>query len=110
LHVREGSRRRRMIAVLDHKPWPPEAETNWIAAFTYRGDRGGITAARLEVAPDIILELPLPGTAEPGTTLTPRPRRAEKATRAAAAARAAEPPAPAPPAAAPDDPPEVRAG
>ena len=39
LHVREGSRRRRMIAVLDHKPWPPEADTPWIAAFTYRGER-----------------------------------------------------------------------
>ncbi len=54
-----------MIALLDHKPWPAEENITWIAAFTYRGDRDAITAARLEVAPDITLELPLPGTADP---------------------------------------------
>ena len=40
LHVRagdSGGRRRRMIAVLDHKPWAPDDDGVWIAAFVWRG-------------------------------------------------------------------------
>src|SRR4051794_11770952 len=74
LHVRLGDRRRRLIALLDHKPWAADTEDTWTAAFAWRGDHEGITSARLEVTADIVLDLPLPGTAKPGTTLTPRPR------------------------------------
>src|SRR4051794_41105120 len=101
LHVRAGGRRRRMIALLDHKPWPADEDTRWVAAFAWRGAREEVTAARLEVTPDIVLELPTPGATEPGTTLTPRPRptRADIAPRppAPGAAGAGTPPPPPPP-------------
>src|SRR3954466_8353831 len=63
LHLREGTRRPRLIAVLDHKPWAPDTGAPWIAAFSLKGEVDGVTAARLEVTPEIILDLPLPGEA-----------------------------------------------
>src|SRR4051794_5956538 len=36
LHVRAGGRRRRMIALLDHKPWAADSEDTWVAAFAWR--------------------------------------------------------------------------
>src|SRR3954454_18597843 len=74
LHARAGGRRRRMIALLDHKPWAADTEGLWTAAFAWRGPREDITSARLEVGPDVVVDLPEPGSATPGTTLTPRPR------------------------------------
>src|ERR1700754_4205503 len=68
LHLREGNRRRRMIALLEHKPWAPDAEGTWTAAFSSTGADDAITSARLEVTPDIILDLPLPGEGTSGTT------------------------------------------
>src|SRR3954452_2579603 len=56
--LRAGGRRRRLIALLDHKPWPATENEPWTAAFAWRGAHEAITAARLEVAPDVILELP----------------------------------------------------
>src|SRR3954468_9916305 len=75
LHLREGTRRRRLIALLDHKPWAPDTSGTWIAAFAYEGEAADdLTSVRLEVTPGIILDLPLPGESTPGTTITPRPR------------------------------------
>ena len=77
LHVRAGdarARRRRMIAVMDHKPWAPDDDGVWIAAFVWRGPVEEITAARLEVTPEVVLELGPPGSTKPGTSITPRPR------------------------------------
>ena len=37
LHVRVDGRRRRLIAVLDHKPWAADTEDTWTAAFAWRG-------------------------------------------------------------------------
>ena len=68
LHVRVGDRRRRMIALLDHKPWPADGEGPWIAAFSWRGPPDGVTAARLEVAPDVVIDLPAPGADAAGAT------------------------------------------
>src|SRR3954471_4713756 len=75
LTLRAGGRRRRLIAVLEHKPWAAVEDGAWTAAFAWRGAREDITAARLEVAPDVVLELPPPGEASPGTLLQPRPRK-----------------------------------
>src|SRR3954452_11706630 len=100
LHARANGRRRRMIALLDHKPWPAEDGRAWTAAFAWRGEHHAITSARLEVAPDIVLELPPPGEAEPGTTFKPRPRPRREPppeTRATAPARAEPASAPAEP-------------
>src|SRR5690349_1105050 len=74
LHLRVDGRRRRLIAVLDHKPWAPDTEALWTAAFAWRGDHTGVTDTRLEVSPDVVLDLPAPGTDTPSEPLTPRPR------------------------------------
>src|SRR3954454_20608593 len=85
LTLRAGGRRRRLVAVLEHKPWAAVEESAWTAGFTWRGDREVISVARLEVAPDVVLELPPPRDASAGTVLHPRPAR-----------RAPPPPAPPP--------------
>src|SRR4051794_7734820 len=68
LHVRAGGRRRRMIALLDHKPWAADEEAVWIAAFAWRGPRETIGAAPLEGAPHLALQLPPPRPASPRAT------------------------------------------
>src|SRR3954465_6637727 len=74
LHLRVDGRRRRLIALLDHKPWAAATDALWTAAFTWRGDHSGVTATRLEVSPDVILDLPAPGGEAPAEPLVPRPR------------------------------------
>ena len=61
LHLRVDGRRRRLIALLDHKPWAPDTDDGWTAAFAWRGEQTGVTEARLEVSTDIVLDLPAPG-------------------------------------------------
>jgi hypothetical protein len=74
LHLKLGDRRQRLIALLDDKPWAADGEGAWTAAFAWTGEHDGVTAARLEVAPDVILDLPSPGHDAAGASLTPRPR------------------------------------
>jgi hypothetical protein len=74
LHLRLGDRRRRLIALLDDKPWAADGEGAWTASFAWPGEHDGVTAARLEVAPDLILDLPVPGENAAGVSLTSRPR------------------------------------
>jgi hypothetical protein len=98
LHVRLGGRRRRLIALLEDKPWPPDGDGPWIASFTWEGPHDGVTAARLEVAPDVVLDLPMPGDDASGKTLNPRPRAKPKPRKKPAAPRKPPPsvkPAPA---------------
>jgi hypothetical protein len=52
----EGQRRR--MALLEHKPWPAEEGARWLAAFP---DDGYLGTSRLQVAPDIAVELPPAG-------------------------------------------------
>src|SRR3954469_6477068 len=93
---RVAGRRRRMISVLDHKPWAADAEGTWIAAFAWRGEHGRITNARLEVAPDVGLDLPAPGAEAAGAVLHPRaPKREAKQPRPEETPRADAPPSPA---------------
>jgi hypothetical protein len=68
--VLQAPGQRRVIALLDHKPWPADDGVPWLAAFPYDGYRG---RARLQVAPDIAVELP-PAGPEAGDG-TPRPAR-----------------------------------
>jgi hypothetical protein len=70
LHL-EG--RRRLIAVMDHKPWPAEEGMPWTAAFAHTGEAG---RARLQVAPDVAIDLPSPGPAAGDGT--PRPAQVER--------------------------------
>ena len=87
LHVRLGERRRRLIALLEDKPWPADGDGPWIASFTWEGPHDGVTAARLEVAPDVVLDLPMPGGDAAGRTLNPRPRAKPKPRKKPAAPR-----------------------
>src|SRR5262245_50272485 len=93
LNLRVDGRRRRLIAVLDHKPWAPDGGAAWGAAFAWRGEHGSVSHARLEVAPDVVLELPAPGDDAAGAILHPKPPK-----RPAAKPPAAPPPSEAPPA------------
>jgi hypothetical protein len=56
--VLEVDGKRRVIAVLDHKPWPAVEGGEWLAAFPHEGPAG---PSRLQVAPDIAVELPPAG-------------------------------------------------
>ena len=49
-----------MLAVLEHKPWAPEEGEEWIAAFSWTGERAKLDEAELTVSPDLAVQLPLP--------------------------------------------------
>jgi hypothetical protein len=80
---------KRLLAVLDHKPWAAEHGEEWIAAFPWRGDPVGFESATLHVASGIDVELP-PPQVEPGK----EPRFARPAPGGPAAAEAAAVPVP----------------
>jgi hypothetical protein len=63
--------RRRMLAVLEHKPWAAEEGEEWVAAFAWRGERAALDDAELTVSPDLAVQLPLPDG--------PRPSRSKPA-------------------------------
>ncbi len=61
LDVQVDGERRRMLAVLDHKPWAPAEAQDWVAAFTWRGEPANFDDAELTVSPDLAVQLPAPG-------------------------------------------------
>jgi hypothetical protein len=67
---------RRVLAVLDHKPWAPEEGQRWIAEFPWDGDVADIdpTLAELAVAPSVAVALSSPGVpVEPLVEAKPKP-------------------------------------
>ena len=60
LDVEVDGERRRMLALLDHKPWAPADGEDWVAAFSWRGDQSQFDDAELTVSPDIAVQLPTP--------------------------------------------------
>ena len=56
---------RRVLAVLDHKPWMPEEGETWIAEFPWDGDEADIDPehAELAVAPSVAVSLGSRGVA-----------------------------------------------
>ncbi|MGH2945478.1 MAG: hypothetical protein ACRDPC_04335, partial [Solirubrobacteraceae bacterium] len=58
LWLHAGGGRRRLVAVLDHKPWAAEEGEPWIAAFPWGGERLEADRAELEVGRDVLVELP----------------------------------------------------
>jgi hypothetical protein len=52
--------RRRMLAVLDHKPWAADDGEEWTAAFPWEGEPVELTSAELAVAPSLAVDLPAP--------------------------------------------------
>jgi hypothetical protein len=80
---------RRMLALLDHKPWAADDGEPWIAAFPWDGEPVEVTDVELAVAPSLAVDLPAPkapGQRRRRADSTPRPAR-----RGAAAAPEPEP-------------------
>jgi hypothetical protein len=72
---------RRVLAVLDHKPWAPEEGQSWIAEFPWDGDAADIdlAMAELAVAPSVAVALSSPGVpVEPIGEPEPDPRALEE--------------------------------
>jgi chromosome segregation ATPase len=77
LWLHNGESRRRLVAVLDHKPWAVEEGDAWIAAFAWKGGKLDADRAELELGTDLIVELPVPGSKR---SAAPRPAQARKPT------------------------------
>jgi hypothetical protein len=60
LDVAVRGERRRMLALLEHKPWAAEEGEEWTAAFAWAGARARLEDAELTVSPDLAVQLPLP--------------------------------------------------
>ena len=96
LVVQAGDDQRRMLALLEHKPWAADDGEEWIAAFPWEGEPVELTSAELAVAPSLAVDLPvprLPGGRRkaPAASEGPLPARrgpAETAPQAAAPERA----------------------
>src|SRR5919202_945470 len=73
LTVPVEGRRRRLVALLDHKPWVAADGEDWVAAFPWEGHRDDVGPARLEVGPSLAFELPAPGPRREGTEQRRRP-------------------------------------
>jgi hypothetical protein len=67
LDVDVAGERRRMLAVLDHKPWAAEEGEEWVAAFAWRGELAKLDDAELTVSPDLAVQLPLPNGSVDGS-------------------------------------------
>ena len=63
LTVRVAGGRRRLLAVLEHKPWAADEGAAWIAAFPWEGSHEDVGDAELEVGA-LTVDLPPPGGAE----------------------------------------------
>lgn len=61
LDVEVDGEQRRMLAVLDHKPWAVEDGQDWIAAFRWEGEPVDLAGSELTVGPNIAVELLAPG-------------------------------------------------
>ena len=75
---------RRMLAVLEHKPWAADDGEEWVAAFDWTGEPVELAVAELAVAPELAVVLPPP-------TGAPAKKKARRA-RAAGERVAAAPP------------------
>ena len=51
---------RRMLAVLEHKPWAADDGEEWVAAFEWTGEPVELAVAELAVAPELAVVLPPP--------------------------------------------------
>src|SRR4051794_13909350 len=77
LVVAAGEERRRLLALLEHKPWAADDGEPWTAAFAWQGEPAELAAAELSVAPSVAVELappPVPGARGRGRA-RPAPKR-----------------------------------
>jgi hypothetical protein len=97
LDVEVDGNPRRMLAVLEHKPWAADDGEEWVAAFEWNGEPVALTVAELAVAPELAVVLPPPSGAPAkkagrakaaGKRLEARPPRAQALEAELAEARA----------------------
>jgi hypothetical protein len=96
LDVEVDGEPRRMLALLEHKPWAADDGEEWIAAFEWTGEPVALGAAELAVGQELAVELPAPSGAPrakrraraTGERLEARPPRAQALEAELAAARA----------------------
>ena len=74
LWLHQGESRRRLVAVLDHKPWAADDGDPWFAAFDWDGGKLHAERAELEVGRELVVDLPLPGA----PAAKPRPAKARE--------------------------------
>jgi hypothetical protein len=60
LVVQAGDEQRRMLAMLEHKPWAADDGEEWTAAFPWEGEPLELSSAELAVAPSLAVDLPVP--------------------------------------------------
>jgi hypothetical protein len=84
LDIEVDGERRRMLALLEHKPWAADDGEHWIAAFAWNGNPVAAAAAELAVGPDLAVELPAPET--PAGARKPGPAAASGSRKARAGA------------------------
>src|SRR3954467_9497123 len=60
LIVGAGDERRRLLALLEHKPWAADDGEPWTAAFAWEGPKVEVSIAEMSVAPSVAVELPSP--------------------------------------------------
>lgn len=77
LELEVDGERRRMLAVLDHKPWAAEDGEVWVAAFDWDGEQADLAGGELSVGPDVSVELLPEGKAD-GRPRTARRSRASE--------------------------------
>jgi hypothetical protein len=77
LYVEADGEPRRLLAVLDHKPWAVEDGEEWIAAFAWEGDPVDLAGSELTVSPGIAVELRPSAEREPAKRRFARPPRAD---------------------------------
>jgi hypothetical protein len=97
LDVEVDGNPRRMLAVLEHKPWAADDGEEWMAAFEWPGEPVALAVAELAVGPELAVVLP-PPTGAPakkarrartvGERLEARPPRAQALEAELAEARA----------------------
>ena len=69
LTLRSAAARIRLLADLEHKPWPAEEAESWVAVFPWDLDAQSVSDLELSVAPDIAVGLPVPGADVPGAPI-----------------------------------------
>jgi hypothetical protein len=65
LTFRTAAGRTRLLADLEHKPWPADEAEPWVAFFPWDPAVGSVSDVELSVAPDISVALPAPGADVP---------------------------------------------
>jgi hypothetical protein len=60
LDIHVDGRHRRLLALLEHKPWAADDGDEWIAAFPWQGEPLQVDGAELALGPDLAVELPPP--------------------------------------------------